>query len=214
MVEPFKTIPHSQIPHAVLVADSDGRVLSADEIVRRLNSTLPQPAGELGEREAFERWIEIEMPSLKENITTWGDGQIDIHARHIAWVAWQASRLPTTTVGDDWVLVPREPTEAMVIPGATDFADMVGEPYAQSHWRHFANEAKRIYRAMIAAAPASPAPLADHTKIFRRNAGNFKAYDIEDQRKNNRRSSDTPPPVSDDWARKAAEEIRREKKEK
>lgn len=56
----------------------------------------------------------------------------------------------------EFVLVPREPTEEMVQPGATSFADMVGEPYAHLHWQHFSNEAKRIYRAMISAAPPSP----------------------------------------------------------
>jgi hypothetical protein len=52
----------------------------------------------------------------------------------------------------NWVLVPREPTEEMLKAGASQMADIVGDPYANDHWRHFANETLRIYRPMIAAA--------------------------------------------------------------
>lgn len=42
------------------------------------------------ERLEFEAWLDKEMPSLRTNITTWGDEQVSIHAASIAWATWQA----------------------------------------------------------------------------------------------------------------------------
>lgn len=55
-----------------------------------------------------------------------------------------------------------EPSPEMLQAGGRVFADMVGAPY--NDWRHFTDEVRRIYRAMLAAAPeASPLPQGSQT---------------------------------------------------
>lgn len=53
---------------------------------------VPSNADSSEMREAFERWANLERPSIWKHTTTYvGSGQVEIHAQAIAWDAWQAA---------------------------------------------------------------------------------------------------------------------------
>ena len=81
------------------------------------------------EREAFEDWIKNEDPFVGND-----DNQDCIWAKKYMWQAWQAK---AQAVPEGFVVVPKEPTEAMVEAGK-DSSECGGWP-------------DEIYKAMIEA---------------------------------------------------------------
>lgn len=67
-----------------------------------------------------------------------------------------ADALSAPASGAGMVVVPREPTEADLIPVARYIAGMVGDPY--DAWQHFLGEARAVWARVTSEPPLSAAP--------------------------------------------------------
>lgn len=115
------------------------------------------------ERRAFETWLEENHPVAGFNVTESECGRYVHRATRMRWEAWQAAvsqavpeenALLSATLdavqklgSGDFILVPREPTEAMQDAGCSVMPTVGCQPY----------DAAVIYKKMIEAQPGLPA---------------------------------------------------------
>lgn len=83
-----------------------------------------------------------------------------IYGVHLAWWGYRASRVNSPETPDGWVMVPKEPTESMIIDGFESepdkyFSDIDDwKAYKEmSGCQQAAHRAKLCWDAMLAAAP-------------------------------------------------------------
>jgi len=93
-----------------------------------------------------------DMQKIVAEIEATHDGEgfdyriIDLMDEH--WPALRAALLASPAVPDGYVLVPREPTEAMLSEGGDELCD--------SNAHSYPNLARAVYDAMLSAAPKPP----------------------------------------------------------
>lgn len=106
------------------------------------------------EREAFKAALVEWWPQAKGNLNI-EDGEYSNHLMNYAWWGWQASQKHRAASHDvaesnsGWMLVPIEPTEAMIL-AAQDSEDVLFDKDDDSL---FVVDHKEIYRAMLENAP-------------------------------------------------------------
>lgn len=84
----------------------------------------------------------------------------EIYGVHLAWWGYRASRVNSPELPDGWVMVPKEPTESMIIDGFESEPDKYFSD--KDDWKAYkemsgckqaAHRAKLCWNAMLAAAP-------------------------------------------------------------
>lgn len=71
--------------------------------------------------------------------------------KHLSDEGWHV-HANTVAIAIELIKAGITPSEEMLKAGGRHVADIIGDPYANSHWMHFSNEAVRIYKSMFVAA--------------------------------------------------------------
>ena len=97
------------------------------------------------EREAFEKWFATRYPNIQKTIDLHNDHESIVFRNNQA-EAWQAAK--AQAVPEGFVLVPKEPTEAMIQRGTKANSECLNEnaPLGERLFRH---PALQVYQAMV-----------------------------------------------------------------